>query len=390
MDMSILVEPEDRYSRLKLIEWWNQKVLSEARVMVIGCGALGNEVLKNLALVGVGHILLVDFDMIEVSNLSRSALFRLSDQHKSKAEVASARVKELNPDIKTLALRKYIRWEIGIGLYRKLDVVIGCLDSREARLAVNQACWRVGVPWIDGGLQELLGSMRVFIPPEGACYECTLSETDFQQLNERYSCSLLQRKELADLIPTTPISASIIGALQVQEVLKILHHLRESALQPGSGIFFNGFTNTVELIRYQRGELCLNHERFENILALPIGVRTTTLRGLLEIARNHLGEGANVEIYREIVTDFDCPRCGYKRPVFKPLPSLSEQDGRCPRCGADCLPLMTHCFTGNEPFLDLSLADVGIPPLEIVHARNRDRSLFLERGGDAEDILAFE
>src|SRR6266567_9561155 len=118
MDTSIILEPEDRYSRLKLIEWWDQNILSKARVMVIGCGALGNEVLKNLALVGVGYILLIDFDMVEVSNLSRSVFFRLGDQHQAKADIAAARVKELNPDVKVHALRKDIRWELGLGLYR--------------------------------------------------------------------------------------------------------------------------------------------------------------------------------------------------------------------------------------------------------------------------------
>ena len=79
-DIHIDLDQEHHYSRLKLIKWWDQDKLAQVKVMVVGCGALGNEVLKNLALLGVGHILLVDFDKIEISNLSRSILFQASDQ----------------------------------------------------------------------------------------------------------------------------------------------------------------------------------------------------------------------------------------------------------------------------------------------------------------------
>lgn len=390
MDTFIVVEPEDRYSRLKLIEWWNQDILSRARVMVVGCGALGNEVLKNLALIGVGHILLVDFDIIEVSNLSRSVLFRQGDRHQYKAEVAAARVKELNPDVKVCAMRKDIRWEIGMGLYRRFDAVLGCLDNREARMAVNQSCWRMGIPWIDGGLQELMGAMKVFEPPTGACYECTLSESDYQQLNERYSCSLMQRQEMPDLIATTPISASIVGALQVQEVLKLLHHLEPPAVEPGSGLFFNGMLRTFTPVRYQRVDECLNHERFESIHELPVEVKTTTLRDVLDIVRESLGDGATLELYREIVTDFECPRCSRTEPVLRPLMALHEQDGQCPHCGAERIPLMTHRLTGSESFLDYTLADVGIPPFDIVRARSKNRAQFLELSTDFDQVVTFE
>jgi adenylyltransferase/sulfurtransferase len=390
MDTFIVVEPEDRYSRLQLIEWWDQNILSKARVMVIGCGALGNEVLKNLALIGVGHILLIDFDTIEISNLSRSVLFRQSDGHRYKAEVAAERIKELNPDVKVQAMRKDIRWEIGLGFYRRFDVVVGCLDNREARILVNQSCWRMEVPWVDGALQELMGSMKVFVPPEGACYECTLSEPDYQQLNERYSCSLLQRKELADLIPTTPISASVVGALQAQEVLKLLHHLDPPAIEPGSGVFFNGMLHTFMPVRYQRLDGCLSHERFEPVHELPVGVRSATLRGVLDIAGEYVGEGATLELYREIVTDFECPRCSQTESILRPLLALSEQDGRCPHCGAERIPLMTHHFTGSESFLDRTPAEVGIPPLDIVRARNGNRALFLEFSTDFDELVTFE
>jgi adenylyltransferase/sulfurtransferase len=95
---------EDRYSRLRLIPWWDQEKLRTARTMVVGAGAIGNELLKNLALLGIGHIFAIDMDRIENSNLTRSILFRQKDEGRYKAEVAAERVREINPDTKSLYL----------------------------------------------------------------------------------------------------------------------------------------------------------------------------------------------------------------------------------------------------------------------------------------------
>jgi len=80
---------EDRYHRLRLIQWWDQTRLQNARVMVVGAGALGNEILKNLALLGVGKSFIVDLDTIEESNLTRSVLYRAADNGQEKAATAA-------------------------------------------------------------------------------------------------------------------------------------------------------------------------------------------------------------------------------------------------------------------------------------------------------------
>src|SRR5258707_3325621 len=86
-DFPLIIDESDRYGRLRLIPWWRQERLSAARVLVVGAGALGNEVLKNLALLGVGTVYVIDLDTIETSNLSRSVLFRAEDGGQSKAVV---------------------------------------------------------------------------------------------------------------------------------------------------------------------------------------------------------------------------------------------------------------------------------------------------------------
>ncbi|HEY0367356.1 MAG TPA: ThiF family adenylyltransferase, partial [Pyrinomonadaceae bacterium] len=87
----------DRDASLKLIDWFDVERVRAAKILVVGAGAIGNEALKNLALLGIGHIFIVDRDTIEMSNLSRSVLYRATDNGKDKAEVAARAVRELNP-----------------------------------------------------------------------------------------------------------------------------------------------------------------------------------------------------------------------------------------------------------------------------------------------------
>src|SRR6059058_1419185 len=95
----LFLDDSDRYSRLRLIGWWDQERLRAAKVLVVGAGAIGNEVLKNLALVGIGQVVVIDCDEIEDSNLTRSILFRREDRDKSKAIAAAEEMRRINPDV---------------------------------------------------------------------------------------------------------------------------------------------------------------------------------------------------------------------------------------------------------------------------------------------------
>src|SRR3569832_2443845 len=141
---TIRVTPEDRYARQRLFSWWEQDRLAAARVLVIGAGALGNEILKLLALSGVGHIMIYDMDRIEVSNLSRTVLFKESDAGAFKAEVAAARVVELNPQAVAIGRSHNIIHATGLGVFLWADIDISGLDNRLARMFVNSSCARTG------------------------------------------------------------------------------------------------------------------------------------------------------------------------------------------------------------------------------------------------------
>ena len=188
---------EDRYSRLRLIPWWDQDRLKNATIMVVGAGAIGNELIKNLTLLGIGRILIYDMDAIESTNLTRSILYRARDVGRYKAEVAAERAMEINPDVKAKAFIANIIDDVGLGVFRRMNVVLGGLDNREARLAINQSCYKVNRPWIDGAIEALNGFARVFVPGQGACYECTMTEMAWRLINKRKSCALLTHEQMA-------------------------------------------------------------------------------------------------------------------------------------------------------------------------------------------------
>src|SRR5512135_322838 len=244
----------DRLATFEFISWWERDKVQAARVMVIGAGALGNEVLKNLALMGVGNLFIVDFDTIEAANLSRSVLYRPEDNGKKKAEVAARRIKELNPDVHVQFFHGDVNTQLGLGIFRRMDAIVGCLDNREARLSINRFAYRLNKPWVDGAIQELLGLVRVFVPGEGACYECTLTEQARREMSLRYSCPLLARQNiLLGKVPTTPTISSIVAAIQAQEALKLIHQMPVDA---GQVLHVNGLTNEFHKTAYTPDENC--------------------------------------------------------------------------------------------------------------------------------------
>ncbi len=385
----VITDPDsDRYHTFGYISWWQQEVVRNATVLVIGAGALGNEVIKNLTLMGIGNILIADFDTIEDSNLSRSVLFRADDRGRRKVDAAADGVKALNPDVKVKAWHGDINFEMGLGVFRHVDAIVGCLDNREARLSINRFSWAVNRPWVDGAIQELMGIVRVFRPGEGACYECTLTDLDYQIINLRYSCPLLARQNiLQGKVPTTPTSASIVAAFQTQEALKLLHNME---VQPGKALMINGLTNDIYMTEYPIKAGCMSHTMLEPIVELPdVTAAGTTLAGLLAIARERLGPEAVLEFDTELVVAMECGSCGQDEPIFQRMARLYEDAAICPNCGAKREMRLTHRITGEEEFLDRTLAQVDVPPLGIIRARNGRERVYFELTGDKATFLQF-
>jgi molybdopterin/thiamine biosynthesis adenylyltransferase len=365
-DKVLQIDGDDRYARFRLIAWWDQEKLAAARVLVVGAGALGNEVLKNLTLLGVGHVYIVDFDEIEESNLTRSVLFRSRDRGRPKAEAAAEALRDINPDTQVHPIRGNIITDVGLGLFAEVDVVIGCLDNREARLWVNRCCWKVGTPWIDGGIQEISGVAKVFVPPDGACYECAMTENDYRLISLRYSCPLLRHEDLlAGKVPTAPTISSMIGGLQTQEALKLIHGMPVAA---GSAMVFNGVANTFYTTRYQHKEDCLSHDTWPPPSDVPLSAAGATAGELFESVRDHLGGNGPLVICleRDLVVSIRCAACGTSRRIMRPRQVVAMAEATCPDCGELARPEMVDTVEEDSPLAAERLIDLGIPPYDIV------------------------
>lgn len=362
---------EGRFSRFERVEWWDQERLRAARLLVAGAGALGNEVIKNLALLGAGHLAVADMDVVEISNLTRSPLFRESDAGLSKAQCAVRGARELYPAIDAHVIEGNISASLGLGWIRWADVVVGALDNREARLFINSACARLGKPWIDGGIEVLQGIARGFHPPRTSCYECTMSEVDWQVVHRRRSCSLLARRALEHGgTPTTPTTSSVIGAIQAQEVVKLLHEI--PALL-GQGFVFEGMTHSSYTVSYPISPDCPWHEPVVPVETLSSAGWETPLREVWAAAETAMGGAIDaIELGRELIDELECVSCGRRRTMLRPIDAIHDDEAACDACGADSTPHFFHSIDRASAHLEKTPRQLGLPRWEIVWARRGD------------------
>lgn len=373
-----------------LLSWFKKEKVKNARVLVAGAGALGNEVVKNLALFGVGQIYVVDFDQIEISNLTRSVLFREEDayRHSFKSEIVAKRAMEINPQIKVTPIVGNLFSEVGFGLYNSVDVIIGCLDSRIARYLLNRLAMRAGKTWIDGSIENLTGVVRVYTPGI-SCYECGLSREEFNHIMLRTGCADVVRTQgNAGRVATTPISASIVGAMQVQEAMKIIHQSENEPVPfktlQGKMLRYEGMTNSVNIYKYASWKsTCPAHERWDNIIKMDslsaedsVGDILSMLKKILSVNFVEINMRNNKFIDR-IISDKPEREFVVKLPESK----LDDYIAKNEEIRKLSYRTLFHkCFIENIdatfPYPEMSLKDIGIPLYDVIQV-STEKGLFL-------------
>ena len=380
-----------------LLSWFKKEKVKNARVLVAGAGALGNEVVKNLALFGVGHIYVCDFDRIEISNLTRSVLFREEDayNHAYKAEIVAKRAKEINPQIEVTPIVGNLFSEVGFGLYKAVDVIIGCLDSRIARYQLNRLSLRAGKTWIDGSIENLTGVVKVYTPGV-SCYECGLSREEFNNLMLRTGCADVVRTQTsAGRVATTPISASIIGAVQVQEAMKVIH-TEEGQPVPfktlsGKMWRFEGMTNAANVYKYSSWKNnCPAHERWDNVVRgenlsanMTIAQILGELKKLLDVDALEINMRNN-KFVEKIISD----KPEKEFDIRIPESQLDNYIGSNEELRKLSYRTLFHkCFIENIdeyfPYMEMSLKEIGIPLFDILQVSTNKGQFFVELSADA-------
>lgn len=214
-----------RHARHRMIDWFDQDRLAATRVAVIGAGAIGNEVCKQLALLGVGAITVWDRDRVELHNLTRSVLFREADVGRLKAEVVAERTAELDPALQVEAVCADVVATLRPSRLAGFDLVFGCVDNFEARLRLNELCLIAGTDLVDGAIDSRHASVERYPFSAGrrlGCYECGLPPSAYQRIAQRYSCGGMRRAGMVERkVPTTIVTSSLAGALMVSWGLRM-------------------------------------------------------------------------------------------------------------------------------------------------------------------------
>jgi molybdopterin/thiamine biosynthesis adenylyltransferase len=321
--MNILTQ--SRYDRQERITWWDQDKLTKSRVLVVGAGALGNEIVKNLALVGVGKITIVDMDLIEHTNLSRCIFFRDGDEGKFKAEVLASRAGELNPEIAIDFFSKPVQF-LGDGYLANFDLVLAGLDNREARVWLSAACRRVEKILIDGAIEGLMGKVQIFTPT-GACYACTMSEKDWDLVAKRKSCTLLGKEEiLGGHTPTNSTTSSIIAGVEVQEGVKYLVGKKEMVALENKIWRFTGDQMSSFISIIEPDEYCPFHESIDSISSVKM--LPSTIDEFFSTFS--LGENSSISFPDDVIKVEPCSICDGE--IKYGFADLMKGQGKCENC----------------------------------------------------------
>lgn len=211
-----MTEPDDRYSRQVLfapIGEAGQKRLAAARVAVVGCGALGALSASLLARAGVGHLRVVDRDLVESSNLQRQVLFEQEDVDRllPKAAAAAARLRRINPGVEIEARIADVTWRNIEAEVGDPELIVDGTDNFETRFLLNDFAVRGGIPWVYGACLGSYGITFTVVPGTTPCLRCILPEAP--EPGSMPTC---------DTAGILAPAAAVIASYQVAESLKLL------------------------------------------------------------------------------------------------------------------------------------------------------------------------
>ncbi|HFQ8225336.1 molybdopterin-synthase adenylyltransferase MoeB [Citrobacter sp. Ct235] len=237
-----------RYNRqiiLRGFDFDGQEALKEANVLVVGLGGLGCASSQYLASAGVGHLTLLDFDTVSLSNLQRQTLHSDATLGQPKVESAHAALSRINPHVAITAVNALLDETALRTLIAEHDLVLDCTDNVAIRNQLNAGCYAAKVPLISGAAIRMEGQVTVFTYKEGEpCYRC------LSRLFGENALTCVEAGVMAPLI-------GVIGSLQAMEAIKLLAHYG----QPASGkiVMYDAMTcqfREMKLMRNPGCEVC--------------------------------------------------------------------------------------------------------------------------------------
>lgn len=235
-----------RYSRqimLPEVEIDGQEAWLNASVLVLGVGGLGSPVAMYLAAAGVGELVLVDDDEVDLSNLQRQIAHTTDRIGEPKVESAKATLNALNPEVSIRTINQRLSGEEMDTLVAEVDLVVDCTDNFTTRFAVNEACVKHKKPLVSGAAIRIEGQVAVYDPrqEDSPCYQCLYKQGD----DENLTCS--ESGVLAPLV-------GIVGAVQAMEALKVLANIGEPLV--GKLLLLDGRTMEWRSLKLRKDKAC--------------------------------------------------------------------------------------------------------------------------------------
>jgi len=349
--------PEDRYARQRLIPGWDQAALATTTAVVVGVGALGNEVAKNLALAGVGRLILCDPDTVAETNLSRTVLFGPSDVGRPKVTVAAERLHELAPGIRVETRRADLAAGVGLGELADAGVVLGCLDSRRARLRLLGRAALVDAALVDGGTYAWGGEIRVRRAAADSCYGCSLSRGQRAESDVPRGCA---DTGSAGAAPASVLATSLVAAWMTLSASRLLMARNGSATPPPYRLLrVDGLSGTTAPVSVFRDPECPYHHPLDGeIRSLPLGAEGTVAE-LLAL----LPDGDDPWVWEGFAVSGPCRGCGLS---YDP-PTSGHGVAVCSRCGT--ANRVRRSDRARDAPLTARLRELGVARGEILPAR---------------------
>lgn len=246
--MEFTPEQIERYSRqivLKEVGGVGQEKLLNSKVTIIGCGGLGSPAAYYLTAAGIGTIRIVDFDVVELSNLHRQILHFNDDLNKDKTQSAYEKLHKLNPDVKLEVINETLLSSNIIEILKESDFVIDGSDNIPTKMLINDACVHLNIPFTIAGVVRFNGQMITVNPQERtACYRCIFG--DITEHEPSMSCS---QAGVIGLIP------GIVGSIQANEAIKSI--LKIGDLITNRMLFLDLLKYRFSFISVSRNENCL-------------------------------------------------------------------------------------------------------------------------------------
>lgn len=367
-----------------------QKLIQNASIIIAGCGALGNEVIKNLTLIGVRHLVLIDFDRVEKDNLAKSVLFKNEDAKLRiyKTMAAKREILNINPQAIVETIEGDIAYDIGLAKVKQAQVIISCTDNRMARYAINRLAMRAGIPWVDGGIHQMDGTVRVFAPGQN-CYECNLPPEAVKDLRRRMPCAGMVRQDIKEgKAPTNIITASVIGAIQAQEAIKLLHkeELEKGSLKSLCGriLHYDGQTMTVKTALFKAyDDNCTAHNLWEPVIKTNISQQDTAKTALEKAKEATKDKHAEIILTNDCFTEYvERKTDGKKAEILAPGRKTAEIIDTKTELKGTPISLLTqkeyYKIDSDFPYPDITLKQLGIPVCDILQTTTTQGEKYLE------------